>query len=62
MELPRSVELRRQKEIIEQWLNTLGVPEDAHAKLLEMLDEVEEEMNDLATAQKWVEYGRRPTT
>jgi hypothetical protein len=37
MTLPRSVELCWQKDVIEQWLNTSGVPADAHAQLLEML-------------------------
>lgn len=41
----RLMELQRQKEIIEQWLQTPGVPNDAHAKLLEMPSEVKTEMN-----------------
>jgi cell division FtsZ-interacting protein ZapD len=38
------MELQRQKEIIEQWLQTPGIPSDAHAKLLDMLSEVNAEM------------------
>jgi cell division FtsZ-interacting protein ZapD len=38
------MELQRQKEIIEQWLQTPGIPTDAHAKLLDMLSEVNAEM------------------
>ena len=40
-------ELRPQKEIIEHWLNTPGIPADAHAKLLEMLSDVNEKMISL---------------
>ena len=38
------MELQRQKEIIEQWLQIPGIPTDARAKLLEMLSEVRVEM------------------
>lgn len=45
------MKLQRQKEIIEQWLQTPGIPTDAHAKLLEMLGEVSAEiMTRFATA------------
>ena len=44
MTAQRLIELQRQKEIIEQWLLTPGIPTDAHAKLLEMLGEVNTEM------------------
>jgi hypothetical protein len=45
MTLPRSVELCWQKDVIEQWLNTSGVPTDAHAQLLEMLRDLKAEMD-----------------
>jgi hypothetical protein len=45
MTLPRSVELCWQKNVIEQWLNTSGVPADAHAQLLKMLRDLEAEMD-----------------
>jgi len=38
------MELQRQKEIIGQWLQTPGIPTDAHAKLLDMLSEVNAQM------------------
>ena len=45
------MKLQRQKEIVEQWLQTPGIPTDAHAKLLEMLGEVSAEiMTRFATA------------
>jgi len=60
MTLPRSVELRWQKEVIERWLHTPGVPEDAHAKLLEMLRDVKDEMNGLPPVTAEVpEHGKR---
>jgi hypothetical protein len=40
----KRMELQHQKEIIEQWLQTPGLPADAHAKLLDMLSEVNVEM------------------
>jgi len=40
----RIMSLELQKEIIEQWLLTPGIPNDAHSKLLEMLGEVKTEM------------------
>ena len=50
MTLPRSVELCWQKDVIEQWLNTSGVPADAHAQLLEMLRDLKAEMDISAPA------------
>jgi hypothetical protein len=47
MTLPRSVELCWQKDVLEQWLNTSGVPADAHAQLLEMLRDLKAEMDSL---------------
>lgn len=46
--------LELQKEIIEQWLLTPGIPTDAHSKLLEMLCEVKTEMktNRVLTSNK----------
>lgn len=35
----RVLELQRQKEIIERWLDIPGIPADAHQKLVEMLAE-----------------------
>jgi hypothetical protein len=40
----RLKELQHQKEIIERWLQIPGIPTDAHAKLLQMLSEVNEQM------------------
>jgi len=57
----RFTELRTQKEIIEQWLNTPGVPVDAHSKLVEMLSEVNEEMSRLATSRKRLDDTYRAT-
>ena len=45
MTLPRSVELCWQKDVIERWLNTSGVPADAQAQLLEMLRDLKAEMD-----------------
>ena len=44
MRSQKLMELQRQKEIIEQWLQTPGIPIDTHAKLLDMLSEVNAEM------------------
>ena len=43
------MELQRQKEIIEVWLDTPGIPVDARIQLLEMLSEVNKEMHNLMT-------------
>jgi len=56
--LPRSVELQWQKEIIERWLNSPGVPGDAQRALLEELQEIEKQIDALllarpADSQKW---------
>ena len=55
------IELQRQKEIIEQWLLTPGVPTDAHAKLLEMLGEVNTEMqtNGIVSSPEGAEHVHR---
>lgn len=53
------IELQRQKEIIEQWLNTPGIPADAHARLLEMLNEVNEETISLLTPCQRLKGTRR---
>jgi cell division FtsZ-interacting protein ZapD len=37
-------ELQRREEMIEQWLQTPGIPTDTHAKLLDMLSEVNAEI------------------
>ena len=39
------IELQRQKEIVEQWLQIPGILSDARARLLEMLGELNAEMN-----------------
>lgn len=44
MRSQKLMELQHQKEIIEQWLQTPGIPTDAHARLLDMLSEVNAEM------------------
>lgn len=49
MRSQRILELERQKEIIELWLHTPGIPADAHARLSDMLTEVNQEMDRLAT-------------
>jgi len=51
MTLPRSMELEWQREVIEKWLNTPGVPPDARAGLVEMLRGVREEMERLEAAR-----------
>ena len=60
----RLMELQRQKEIIEQWLQTPGVPIDAHAKLLEMLCELNTEMkmNGFVTSTNHRNDARRLAT
>ena len=55
MTLSRSVELRWQEDVVKRWLHTPGVPADAHAILLEMLRDLNDEINSLDPAQ------RRPT-
>ena len=57
------MELRSQKEIIEQWLQTPGIPA-AHARLLEMLSEVKKEMdmNAFVASNKDHDGGRRLAT
>ena len=40
----RVLQLRRQKEIIEFWLHTPGIPTDACLKLADMLEEVNKEL------------------
>jgi hypothetical protein len=60
MTLPRSVELCWQKDVIERWLNTSGVPADAHAQLLEMLRDLKAEMDISAPCTTDVpEFGKR---
>jgi hypothetical protein len=52
MTLPRSAELRWQQEVIERWLITRSVPFDAREGLLELLKCVNEEMENLESAQQ----------
>jgi len=52
------VELQWQKEIIERWLNSPGVPGDAQRALLEELQEIKKQIDALllarpADSQKW---------
>jgi hypothetical protein len=47
MALPRSAELQWQQEIIELWLNTPGIPDDARIGLIEMLRSVKKEKENL---------------
>ena len=56
----RIMSLQLQKDIIEEWLLTPGIPTDAHLKLLEMLGEVETEMktNRLLTSKKHPDHPR----
>jgi cell division FtsZ-interacting protein ZapD len=57
------MELQRQKEIIEQWLQIPGIPTDAHAKLVEMLSEVSTEMiTRFATSKRDRSDARRLAT
>ena len=51
MTLTRSVELQWQKEIIERWLASPGVPADAHRALLEELQEIKKQIDDLVLAR-----------
>jgi len=46
-DLPKSVMLQWQEELISQWLNTPGIPDDARDGLLEILSNVKKEMGDL---------------
>ena len=63
MTLLRSVELCWQKDVIEQWLNTSGVPADARAQLLEMLRDLKAEMDISAPCTPDIhESGRRVAT
>lgn len=58
------MELQCQKKIIERWLQTPGIPTDAHAKLLEMLSEVNAEMkmDRVVTSNKDRDDARRLAT
>jgi hypothetical protein len=51
MTLPRSVELQWQREVIEKWLDTPGIPLDARTGLVEMLRVVKEEREKLEAAR-----------
>jgi hypothetical protein len=51
MTLPRNMELEWQREVIEKWLNTPGIPPDSRAGLVEMLRGVEEEIGRLEAAR-----------
>jgi len=53
------IELRRQKEIVEHWLNTPGLPADAQARLLEMLGEVNQEIDSVVTSPRSFDDARR---
>jgi cell division FtsZ-interacting protein ZapD len=44
------LELQRQKEIIERWLDTPGIPADARQKLVEMLAEVNGGISDVVVS------------
>ena len=56
MTLPRSVKLQWQEEMIDRWLNTPGVPDDARSGLLEMLRNVQKEMDNLPTLNDPLHY------
>ena len=45
------MELEWQREVLEKWLNTPGIPPDARAGLVEMLRGVNEEMGRLEAAR-----------
>jgi hypothetical protein len=45
------MELEWQREVIEKWLNTPGIPLDARTGLVEMLRGVKEEMERLEAAR-----------
>jgi hypothetical protein len=47
MALPWSAELQWQQEIIELWLNTPGIPDDARIGLIDMLTSVKKEKENL---------------
>jgi hypothetical protein len=49
----RVSELQREKEIIELWLHTPGIPTDARHKLLEMLAEVNTELKVCLVSNKY---------
>jgi hypothetical protein len=45
--LPRSIELEWQKQMIEVWLNTPGIPNNARDELVELLDRVKTEIEEI---------------
>lgn len=47
MSLPRSIELEWQKEMIEVWLNTPGIPNDARNELAELLERIKSEIEEI---------------
>jgi hypothetical protein len=49
----RVSELQREKEIIELWLRTPGIPTDARHKLLEMLAEANTELKVCLVSNKY---------
>jgi hypothetical protein len=49
----RVLELKREKEIIELWLQTPGIPTDARQRLLEMLAEVNMGLRDSLVSNKY---------
>ena len=49
----RVSELQQEKEIIELWLHTPGIPTDARQTLLERLAEVNKEFKDCVVSNKY---------
>ena len=49
----RVSELQREKEIIELWLHTPGIPTDARQKLLERLAELSKGLKDRFVSNKY---------
>ena len=58
MTLPKNIELQWQRETLERWLNSPGVPADAYEVLLQQLQEVKKEIENLvrgrvAQSKEW---------
>lgn len=56
----RLIELRHQREIVENWLDTPGIPGDVHTKLRTMLNEIIEEMSSLRAPDTHLGDSPRP--
>ena len=62
MTMPRSMELQWQREVIEKWLETPGIPLDARSGFLDMLQDVNEEMAKLEGASSHFDETYEPAS